>query len=120
VLRRALVGSWIVACLALCPSVMAEYAVGMERGRLEVRHAAWDGAAACRADWPDELGRTVDLSITLDRRGRVVTLDASPDASAFERCLLHALRRRPLRPTGEDRGARGWTVVTRYVFAEPA
>ncbi|MFO0711816.1 MAG: hypothetical protein U0353_18330 [Sandaracinus sp.] len=99
---------------------MAEYAVGMERGRIEVRHAAWDAAAGCRAHWPAELGRTVDLSITLDRRGRVVALDASPDASAFERCLLRALRRHSLRPTGEDRRARRWTVVTRYVFTEPA
>lgn len=97
----------------------AEYAVGMEPGRIAVRHAAWDAAAVCRPTFPPELGRTVDLTITIDRRGRVLSVEAMPDVRAFEQCVLRALRQRPHRPTGVDRAGRRWVVVTRYVFASP-
>ncbi|MBN8611237.1 MAG: hypothetical protein J0L92_11660 [Deltaproteobacteria bacterium] len=94
----------------------AEYAVGMEPGRVAVRHAAWDAAAACRPAFPAELGRTVDLSITIDRRGRVLSVEGTPDVRVFEQCVLRALRGAPHRPTGVDRASRRWVVVTRYVF----
>ncbi len=94
----------------------AEYAVGMEPGRIAVRHSAWDAAASCRETLPPEAGRTVDLTITIDRRGRVLSVEGVPDVRPFEQCVMRAMRTAPLRPTGVDRAGRRWVVVTRYVF----
>ena len=44
--------------IRFAPAVIAraEYAVGMEPGRVAVRHAAWDASQACAASFPAELG----------------------------------------------------------------
>jgi hypothetical protein len=106
--------------LATAVVVRAEYAVGMEPGRIALRHAAWDAAEQCSAHFPRELGDSIELTITLDRRGRVLSIAADPEVPAFRRCVRQALRRRPVPATGADRRAPRWVVVTRYVFARPS
>jgi len=109
-----------VVTLAAFADARAEYAVGMEPGRIALRHAAWDAADRCTALFPRELGDSIELTITVDRRGRVRSIAADPDAPAFRRCVRHAMRQRLVPATGEDRRAPRWVVVTRYVFARPS
>ena len=118
-MRTALVVVFVLTAIVIASRtarVFAEYAVGMERGRIEVRHATWDAAAQCRPAFPVELGASIELTITLDALGRTRSVSGEPSVRAFERCVSRRLRRQRLRPTGEDRGHR-WTVITRYVFA---
>lgn len=118
---RVLVASCLGAViLTAVPEARAEYAVGMEPGRIALRHAAWDAADRCTPLFPRELGDSVELTITLGRRGRVLSIAAEPDVPAFRRCVLRALRRHLVPATGEDRRAPRWVVVTRYVFARPS
>jgi hypothetical protein len=120
---RVLVASCLGAViLTAVPEARAEYAVGMEPGRIALRHAAWDAADRCTPLFPRELGDSVELTITLGRRGRVLSIAAEPDVPAFEQVrAAHALRRAPHRPRHGRRSSRRrrWVVVTRYVFAAP-
>jgi hypothetical protein len=99
--------------LTAVPEARAEYAVGMEPGRIALRHAAWDAADRCTPLFPRELGDSVELTITLGRRGRVLSIAAEPDVPAFRRCVLRALRRHLVPATGEDRRAPRWVVGRR-------
>lgn len=101
------------------PSARAEYAVGMEPGRIAVRRAAWRAGDACVEHLPDPSVRAVDLTITLDRRGRARRVEAAQDVRAFLACVTERLRRERLPPTGVDRDPAEWVVVTRYVVAMP-
>jgi hypothetical protein len=81
----------------------------MEPGRIALRHAAWDAADRCTPLFPRELGDSVELTITLGRRGRVLSIAAEPDVPAFRRCVLRALRRHlvPATGRGSSRAALG-------------
>jgi len=105
--------------LGALPQARAEYAVGMEPGRIAVRHAAWRAGDACLEHLPDASVRSVDLTISLDRRGRARRVEAAEDVPAFLACVTGRLRRERLPPTGADRDAAEWVVVTRYVVATP-
>jgi hypothetical protein len=90
----------------------------MEPGRLRARHATWSAALECRAEWPGNAEPSVVLRVTLDREGRVVRVATEPDAPAFARCVLEALRPQRFSVTGPDAAGPEWEVVSRYVFPE--
>jgi hypothetical protein len=99
----------------------AEYSPRMEPGRLAVRHASWAAANECRALWPPEHGASVELRVVLDRRGRVRSVAAMPEARAFARCVRRELAPQRFSVTGPDAQDARWEVVTRFVFPdEPA
>lgn len=110
----------VVAAAALtgAPAALAEYSPRMEPGRLAVRHACWAAAARCRPTWPADGGGSVEMRITLDRRGRVRALATDPPRPAFARCVRRALRGQRFSVTGPDAAGDRWEVVSRYVFPD--
>ncbi len=96
----------------------AEYAPDMEPGRLRVRHASWAAALACEAHWPEGAPGSVNLQITLDRRGRTTSVRTDPDVRAFARCVRRTLRRERFEVTGPDAAGPTWTVTSRFVFPD--
>lgn len=101
----------IVACLA--STARAEYAPHMEPGRLAVRHASWSAAETCREH---SVGESIEMSITLGRRGRVLSVATDPVAPAFARCVRGELARERFSVTGSDAAGPRWVVTSRYVF----
>ena len=105
-------------CIGLTMSARAEYSPDMEPGRLRVRHASWAAALACEEHWPAEGPRSVNFHITLNRRGRALSVQTEPVTRAFARCVLRQLRTERFSVTGPDAMSRRWEVISRFVFPE--
>lgn len=108
----------LCALLVLSIGARAEYSPDMEPGRLRVRHASWAAALACEQHWPVDGPRSVNFQITLNRRGRALSVQTDPVARAFARCVLRQLRTERFEVTGPDAVGPRWQVASRFVFPE--